>query len=126
PALGAGSRWFESGRPDHGLPRSPGREGGDMWVRIFRPAKTAMQSGRAKTKQWIVEFEPLARKGADPLMGWIGSRDTRGQVRLAFDSREAAVAYATQQGFEFQVDEPRERQVRPKSYADNFRPGQPF
>ena len=97
-----------------------------MRVRIFRPAKTAMQSGRAKTRTWMLEFDPTAPKVIDPLMGWVGSRDTRTQVRLAFDSKDAAIAYATRQGYEYYVDEPRERLVRPKNYADNFLPGQPF
>ncbi|MBF0560849.1 MAG: ETC complex I subunit [Alphaproteobacteria bacterium] len=97
-----------------------------MRVRIFRPARTAMQSGRARTRRWLLEFDPTAPKVIDPLMGWVGSRDVRGQIRLTFDSKDAAIAYATRQGFEFHVDEPCERLVRPKSYAENFRPGQPF
>ena len=63
-----------------------------MRVRIYQPTKTAMQSGRAGTKSWIMEIEPEARREMDPLMGWTSSRDTRGQVRLAFDSDWDAMA----------------------------------
>jgi len=90
-------------------------------VRIFQPAKTAMQSGRANTRRWRVEFEPSEAKRADPLMGWIGSGDTRTQLRLNFDTREEAVAYAEKHGFDVAIEEPHLRRVRPKSYADNFR-----
>lgn len=89
-------------------------------VRIYRPAKTAMQSGRANTKRWVLQFEPGAPKVADPLMGWIGSSDTGGQVRLRFETREEAVAYAERNGLEFHVEAPHERVVVPKSYAENF------
>jgi hypothetical protein len=80
-----------------------------------------MQSGRANTQQWVLEFEPATVRRADPLMGWIGSEDTLGQVRLRFDEPEAAIKYAEKQGLEYRVDEPRVRNVKPKNYADNFR-----
>ena len=89
-------------------------------ARIFRPTKTAMQSGRGRTRAWVLEFESEAAKTADPLMGWAGSTDTRGQVRLTFPSRDAAVAFAEKNGLSYTVQEPRKRRVRPKSYADNF------
>ena len=89
-------------------------------VNIYRPSKTAMQSGSGKTRQWMLEFEPGAPKLADPLMGWLGSSDTQSQVRLKFDSREAAVAFAERNGLAYRVLEPNARRVRPKSYAENF------
>lgn len=92
-----------------------------MDVRIYQPAKTAMQSGRANTRRWILEFEPDSPKLIDPLMGWIGSRDTRGQVRIKFESKEEAIAFANKHGLSYRVSEPARRMVRPKSYADNFR-----
>ncbi len=92
-----------------------------MDVRIFRPARTAMQSGLANTKKWVLEFEPSSPKATDPLMGWTSSADTTGQVQLRFPTREAAVAFAEKHGFEYRVFEPKERPLRPKSYADNFR-----
>ncbi len=90
-------------------------------VRIYRPAKTAMQSGYANTRQWVMEFEPEAPREPEPLMGWTSSADTNAQVRLYFDTEEEAVAYAKRQGYEFTLSEPKPRQIRPKSYADNFK-----
>jgi len=89
-------------------------------VIIYQPAKTAMQSGRANIRRWLVEFQPGAPKRADPLMGWIGSSDTQAQVRLYFDSRDEAVAYAKKHGLSYSVREPKIRRVRPKNYSDNF------
>ncbi len=89
-------------------------------ARIFQPAKTAMQSGRAGTRRWVLEFEPGAPRVADPLMGWIGSGDTMRQVRLTFDSRDDAVAYAERNGIPYRVEEPHGRRIRPKNYAANF------
>jgi len=88
-------------------------------VRIFKPAKTAMQSGQGNTKDWLLEAEP-APKEIDPLMGWIGSRDTMEQVRLWFASAEDAKAYAERNGWQYTVEQPHARAVRPKAYADNF------
>ncbi len=92
-----------------------------MQVRIFRPAKTAMQSGHAGTRRWALEFEPDAPRRIEPLMGWTSSADTKAQLRLRFDTKEEAIAYAEKHGLMYVVDEPRERQPRPKAYADNFR-----
>jgi hypothetical protein len=89
-------------------------------VHIYQPSKTAMQSGRAGTRKWLLEFEREAPKVTDPLMGWVGSADTLRQVRLTFASREAALAFAEENGYNAVVHEPRVRKVRPKSYADNF------
>ncbi len=92
-----------------------------MTVKIYQPAKTAMQSGRANMQSWVVEHEPHEAKRTDPLMGWIGSGDMRGQLRLKFPTKEEAIAYAQRKGLDYQVKEPKVRQVRPKNYADNFR-----
>ena len=93
-----------------------------MQVRIYRPAKTAMQSGKGNTKAWVLEYEPAARKDADPLMGWLGSDDTTQQVRIKFASQEEAVAYAKRKGLDFQVfAEATKKPVGSKNYSDNFR-----
>lgn len=93
-----------------------------MQVRIYRPAKNAMQSGKGKSKSWVLEYEPAAPKLADDLMGWVGSNDTTQQVRLSFDSAEQAVAFATKRGLSYQVIEDTvKKPVPPKNYADNFR-----
>lgn len=94
-----------------------------MPVRIYKPAKTAMQSGEARTKEWVLEFEPEAPSAPDPLMGWISSADTRAQVRLEFATKEEAVAFAVREGFAYTVSEPKERKPIRKSYADNFKFG---
>ncbi len=94
-----------------------------MTARIFKPAKTAMQSGEARTKEWVLEFEPSSARDVDPLMGWISSSDTQTQVRLEFETKEEAVAYATREGLAFTLTEPKPRKPIRKSYADNFRFG---
>jgi hypothetical protein len=92
-----------------------------MRARIFQPPKNAMQSGWAKTHVWVLEFVPSSPRRPDPLMGWIGSADTQAQVRLTFDTREEAVAYADRNGLTYDVELARPRRVRPKAYADNFK-----
>ena len=91
-----------------------------MSARIYRPAKNAMQSGTAKYTRWLLEFE-REKKGIDPLMGWTSSGDTRQQVKLWFDTREEAIAYATREGIAYRVEEPQEAKRRTISYADNFK-----
>jgi hypothetical protein len=91
-----------------------------MLARIFIPARNAMQSGRAKSKEWVLEFEPASARVSDPLMGWTVSTDMNGQVRLSFDTREEAVAYAQRHGIAFEVLSPREHRRIVRAYADNF------
>ena len=93
-----------------------------MHARIYQPARNAMQSGQAKTRVWILEFAPNVAREVDPLMGWTGSGDTQSQVRMSFDSREAAEKYARDQGLEFVVSDPHKRKpvIRRGGYGDNF------
>jgi hypothetical protein len=91
-----------------------------MLARIFRPSKTAMQSGKAKSGAWVLEFEPTDARRADPLMGWTQTADTEGQVRLTFESKEEAVRYADQHGIPFQLIDPKPAKRIIKAYADNF------
>jgi hypothetical protein len=91
-----------------------------MLARIYRPAKNAMQSGKAKTKDWVLEFEPASARRADPLMGWTQTTDMDGQVRLAFETSDEAVAYATKHGIAFQLFDPKPAKKIIKAYADNF------
>jgi hypothetical protein len=93
-----------------------------MLARIYQPAKTAMQSGTAKTHQWILEFAPASAREVDPLMGWTSSSDTQAQVRLRFDSKEAALDYAREHGIEAIVTEPHKRKpvIRKGGYGENF------
>ncbi|MEO8558647.1 MAG: ETC complex I subunit [Rhodospirillales bacterium] len=90
-----------------------------MHARIYKPTKTAMQSGTGNMREWLLEYAP-AKKFTDPLMGWTGSTDTRNQLRLWFDTKEEAIAFAEKEAIQFTVEEPHARTVRPKAYADNF------
>ena len=87
------------------------------------PPRAATQSGRARNGDWVLEFEPGERQRLDPLMGWSGSGDTNGQVRLSFETREEAIAYAEANGIPYEVEEPKPVRIKPKVYADNFRFG---
>ncbi len=91
-----------------------------MLARIYRPARNAMQSGKAKTKDWLLEFEPASARVPDRLMGWTSSTDMDGQIRLSFESKDEAVAYAQRHGIAFQLFEPKEPRRIIKAYADNF------
>ena len=90
-------------------------------ARIFQEAKNAMQSGRARTSRWVLEYIPAERKRADPLTGWAGSGDTRQQVRLVFPTQAAAQAYAEREGVTARIVPPPEPRLKPQAYADNFR-----
>ena len=91
-----------------------------MAARIYKPAKTAMQSGTAKTKDWVLDYEPEQPREVEPLMGWTSSGDMKGQLRLRFDTKEEAVAYAERHGIPYQVFEAKAAARRGLSYADNF------
>ncbi len=93
-----------------------------MRARIYRPAKTAMSSGAAKTREWVLEYAPASAREMDPLMGWTSSDDTQSQVRLKFDSKEAAIDYANAHGIEAMVQEPKVRKpnLRAMGYGENF------
>ena len=92
-----------------------------MIARIFKPTKTAMQSGQANTQFWILEYEPEEAKKIDNLMGWTGSGDMRGQIKLKFKSKDEAIAYATKNKISYNLKIPQIRKHLPKAYADNFR-----
>jgi hypothetical protein len=92
-----------------------------MMARIYRPAKTAMSSGRAKTRDWVLRFEPEEAKTIDPLMGYTASGDMPQQVRLRFPSKEDAIAYAERNAIPYRLYEPKEHRPRAISYAENFR-----
>jgi hypothetical protein len=91
-----------------------------MFAKIYRPSRTAMQSGQAKSRLWVLEFKSSMAKSPDPLMGWNSSADTSTQVKLQFDSKDQAVAYAKKQGIPFRVTEKPVIQRKPKTYAANF------
>jgi ETC complex I subunit conserved region len=91
-----------------------------MTARIFKPAKNAMQSGTAKTREWQLDYEPEKPRVIEPLMGWTSSTDMKQEVTLRFDTKEEAVAYCEREGIPYQVIEPKEVERRPAAYADNF------
>ena len=95
-----------------------------MAARIYMPAKTAMQQGMAP-RDWVLEYEPEKPQSIEPLMGWTSSLDTKSQVRLRFPTKEEAVAFAVRHGIAFRLEEPKETELRPKSYAENFKFGRP-
>ena len=93
-----------------------------MSSRIYQPARSAMQSGQAKTREWILEFAPADARRIDPLMGWTSSNDTQTQVKLRFDTKEAALDYAEQNSIIAEVQEAKARKhnIRPGGYGENF------
>src|SRR6266567_9585250 len=99
-----------------------------MTARIFKPAKNAMQSGRAKTREWQLDYEPEQPRAIEPLMGWTSSGDMKQQLTLQFDTKEDAVAYCARKGIAYQVIEPKDSARRQAAYADNFafRRGEPW
>lgn len=92
-----------------------------MPAKIYRPSRTAMQSGDAKTKRWLLEFDLEEPRFIEPLMGWTGSGDMKQQVKLWFNTKQEAVAYAARAGLAFRVFEPREETRKNMSYSDNFK-----
>jgi hypothetical protein len=89
-------------------------------ARIFKPAKTAMQSGTARTKAWVLAYEPELPREVEPLMGWTSSADMKQQLQLRFDTKEEAIAYCERQGIPYQVTDPKPAPPRLLAYADNF------
>ena len=88
-------------------------------AKIYKPTKTAMQSGERNTKKWLLEFDTL-NTGIDPLMGWESSKDTMSEVKLEFSTKEQAVNYAKKNNVSYYIIEPQKRNIIKKSYTDNF------
>ncbi len=99
-----------------------------MTARIFKPAKNAMQSGKAMTREWQLDYEPELPRAVEPLMGWTSSGDMKQQITLRFNTKEEAIAYCERKGIPYQVIEPKEPVRRLAAYADNFsfRRGEPW
>lgn len=93
-----------------------------MTARIYQPSRNAMQSGQAKTKDWVLEYSPESPRGIDPLMGWTSSTDMQQQIRMRFANKDLAIAYAEAEGLAYTVTEPHKRKafVRQGGYAENF------
>jgi len=91
-----------------------------MTARIYRPARTAMQSGTAKTKEWVLDYEPEQPRMVEPLMGWTSSADMKQEICLQFDSKEEAIAFCEREGIPYQAFDSKPRARQRISYADNF------
>ena len=94
-----------------------------MPVKIYKPARNAMQSGKGKQQSWVLEHEAEAPASRDPLMGWTSSGDTRQQLKLFFETKEEAIAYATRQGLAYSIAPEAPVRITKKSYSDNFKFG---
>ncbi len=92
-----------------------------MTARIYKPTRSAMQSGKGRAKLWLLEYEPEVPRSVEPLMGWTSSRDMKQQLRLRFETKEEAVAYAERNGIAYRVDEPKPVAHRTMAYSDNFK-----
>ena len=88
-------------------------------AKIYKPTKTAMQSGERNTKMWILEFDTL-NTGINPLMGWETSKDTMSEVKLEFTTKVQAIKYAKKNNIDYYLIEPQKRKIIKKSYSDNF------
>jgi len=91
-----------------------------MTARIYKPARTAMQSGQASAKEWVLDYEPEQPRTIDPLMGWTSSTDMKQEVRLCFDTKEEAIAYCERHGIPYQAFESKLPVRQQISYSDNF------
>ena len=91
-----------------------------MTIKIHKPSKTSMQSGRGKTKKWLAEYISEAEETTDSLMGWNSSLDTKSQIKLFFDTKEQAINWAKKNKYQFYVYEPKKKIIKPKSYSSNF------
>ncbi len=91
-----------------------------MTARIYKPARTAMQSGAAKTKEWVLDYEPEQPRMVEPLMGWTSSTDMKQELRLFFDSKQEAIAYCERDGIAYQVFESKPPKRQRIAYSDNF------
>ena len=88
-------------------------------AKIYKPAKTAMQSAEGNTRNWLLEFDTL-NTGINPLMGWESSKDTMSEVKLEFLTKEQAINYAKKNNIDYYIIEPQKRKIIKKSYSDNF------
>ena len=91
-----------------------------MSARIYKPARTAMQSGTANTREWVLDYEPEEPRTVEPLMGWTSSVDMKQELRLRFETKEEAIAYCVREGIPYQAFETRSPARQRISYSDNF------
>jgi len=92
-----------------------------MKARIYKPSRNTMQSGRGKTKQWVLEYENETARTPESLMGWVSSEDTNNQVKLRFESEKDAIKFAKSKGLDYKVAKAQTRKTKPRNYGDNFK-----
>ena len=92
-----------------------------MIAKIYNPAKSVMQSGKAKTKNWLLEFEHDGSRAIDPVMEWTSSSDMNQEISIKFSSKKAAIKFAKANNLDYEVYEPQKRNITIQSYADNFK-----
>lgn len=90
-------------------------------VKIYNPTRNVMQSGKANTKRWLLEYETQDTRFIEPMMGWTGNRDTNAQLRMRFNSKEEAIAYAERKKLNYVVIDPEAPKTKLQSYSDNFK-----
>ena len=91
-----------------------------MTIKIYKPSKSSMQSGQGSTKKWLAEYISDTEQVKDTLMGWNSSLDTKSQIKVFFNTKEQAIEWAKKNNYQFYVEEPHKRKIKPKSYAYNF------
>ena len=91
-----------------------------MTIKIYKPSKTAMQSGKGNTKKWLAEYISDIDSVKDSLMGWNSSLDTNSQIKIFFETKEKAINWAKKNNYQFYIEEPKIKKIKPKSYASNF------
>ena len=91
-----------------------------MTIKIYKPSKSSMQSGLGKTKQWLAEYISEKDKTKDSLMGWNSSSDTKEQIKIFFDTKEQAIEWAKKNNYQYFIEEPKSKKIKPKNYASNF------
>ena len=126
--IGLGGDPVPRDRRHHDIGVTPQELVSFMTARIYKPAKNAMQSGKAKSREWQLDYEPEQPRTIEPLMGWTSSGDMKQQLTLRFHTKEDAVAYCEREGIPYQLLEPKEPVRRIAAYSDNFafRRGEPW
>ena len=91
-----------------------------MTVKIYKPSKSSMQSGQMNTKKWLAEYISDTEQDKDTLMGWNSSLDTKSQIKVFFETKEQAIEWAKNNNYQYFVQDPKQRKIKPKNYASNF------
>ena len=91
-----------------------------MTIKIYKPSKSSMQSGHRNTKKWLAEYISDTEQVKDTLMGWNSSLDTKSQIKVFFNTKEQAIEWAQKNNYQYFIEEPKVKKIKPKSYSSNF------